>query len=306
MNEPHPGQSVQRCGLVALIGPTNAGKSSLLNRLVGAKVAIVTHKVQTTRTRLRGIMQSGDAQIIFIDTPGIFKPKRRLERSMVQAAWGGAREADKIVMVIDAVRGMNEDARVIAAGLKKSRHRAVLALNKIDLTPREDLLTLAQSSGALGLFSDIFMISAQTGDGVDDLRDHLAASLPAGPWLFPEDQLSDAAGRVMAAEITREKLYLRLHQELPYESAVVTESWKQQNDGSARIDQTIYVQRSSQKPIVLGKAGATIKQIGAAARLEMEQSFGHRVHLFLHVKVSEKWADDPARYREMGLDFNVE
>lgn len=302
MNEPQ----TRRCGLVALIGPTNAGKSSLLNRLVGAKVAIVTHKVQTTRTRVRGIMQSGDAQIIFIDTPGIFKPKRRLERSMVQAAWGGAREADKIVLVVDAVRGLNEDAGDIVAGLKKNRHQAVLALNKIDLAPREDLLALAQSFSALGLFSDIFMISAQTGDGVDDLRDHLAASLPAGPWLFPADQLSDAVERVMAAEITREKLYLRLHQELPYESAVVTESWKEHKDGSARIDQTIYVLRDSQKPIVLGKGGATIKQIGAAARLEMEQSFGRRIHLFLHVKVSEKWAEDPARYREMGLDFNID
>ncbi len=302
MSESQP----KRCGFVALIGPTNAGKSCLLNRFVGAKVAIVTHKAQTTRTRVRGIAIDGVSQIIFIDTPGIFKPKRRLDRAMVQAAWGGAQEADTVVLVIDAVRGLNEDARAIVAGLKQTGRKAVLALNKIDLVPREDLLALAQSFNALDLFSDIFMISAQNGDGVDDLRVHLAASLPSGPWLFPEDQLSDSLERVLAAEITREKLFLRLHQELPYDSTVGTESWKENKDGSARIDQTIYVRRDSQKPIVLGKGGATIKQIGASARAEMQQAFGRRIHLFLHVKVNEKWADDPARYREMGLDFNVD
>ncbi len=293
-----------RCGFVALIGPTNAGKSTLLNSLVGAKLAIVTHKVQTTRSRLRGIAVIGDAQIIFVDTPGIFAPKRRLDRAMVQAAWGGADEADCIVLVIDAVRGLNADAQVILDGLAKSGRKAVLALNKIDLLKREELLALAGKFDQTGLFTRIFMISAASGDGVDDLRNFLAVNIPPGPWLYPEDQLSDASGRMMASEITREKLFLRVHQELPYDSTVETESWKEMKDGSARIDQTIYVRRGSQKPIILGKGGQTLKQIGEAARIEMEKAFDRRIHLFLHVKVNEKWLDEPARYRMMGLDYN--
>lgn len=293
-----------RCGFVALIGPTNAGKSTLLNSLVGAKLAIVTHKVQTTRSRLRGIALIGDAQIIFVDTPGIFAPKRRLDRAMVQAAWGGADEADCIVLVIDAVRGLNADAQVILDGLAKSGRKAVLALNKIDLLKREELLALAGKFDQTGLFTRIFMISAASGDGVDDLRNFLAVNIPPGPWLYPEDQLSDASGRMMASEITREKLFLRVHQELPYDSTVETESWKEMKDGSARIDQTIYVRRGSQKPIILGKGGQTLKQIGEAARIEMEKAFDRRIHLFLHVKVNEKWLDEPARYRMMGLDYN--
>ncbi len=293
-----------RCGFVALIGPTNAGKSTLLNCLVGTKLAIVTHKVQTTRSRLRGIAVLGDAQIIFVDTPGIFKPQRRLDRAMVQAAWGGADEADCIVLVIDAVRGLNADAQTILDGLAKNQRKAVLVLNKIDLIRREDLLALAEKFDQSGLFTRTFMISASNGDGVDDLRTFLAGVVAPGPWLYPEDQLSDATERMMASEITREKLFLRVHQELPYDSTVETESWKEMKDGSARIDQTIYVRRDSQKPIVLGKGGQTLKQIGEAARHDMEKSFERRIHLFLHVKVNEKWLDEPARYREMGLDFS--
>ncbi len=293
-----------RCGFVALIGPTNAGKSTLLNSLVGTKLAIVTHKVQTTRSRLRGIAVLDDAQIIFVDTPGIFKPQRRLDRAMVQAAWGGAEEADNIVLVIDAVRGLNADAQTILDGLTNTQRKAVLVLNKIDLIRREELLALAERFDQTGLFTHTFMISASNGDGVDDLRKYLAANVAPGPWLYPEDQLSDATERMMASEITREKLYLRVHQELPYDSTVETEAWKEMKDGSARIDQTIYVRRASQKPIILGKGGQTLKQIGEAARHEMEKAFDRRVHLFLHVKVNEKWLDEPARYRMMGLEFN--
>ena len=299
MNSP----AAPRCGFVALIGPTNAGKSTLLNCLVGAKLAIVTHKVQTTRSRLRGIAIHDDAQIIFVDTPGIFKPQRRLERAMVHAAWGGVEEADSIVLVIDAQRGLNADAQAILGGLANSRRPAVLALNKIDLLRREELLALAEKFNQAGVFTRIFMISASNGDGVDDLRAYLAETLPPGPWLYGEDQLSDVTERVMASEITREKLFLRVHQELPYDSTVETESWKEMKNGSARIDQTIYVRRDSQKPIILGKGGQTIKQIGEAARLEMEKAFERRIHLFLHVKVNEKWLDEPARYRMMGLEW---
>lgn len=300
MNENSP----IRCGFVALIGPTNAGKSTLLNNLVGAKLAIVTHKVQTTRARLRGIAMQGGTQIIFVDTPGIFKPQRRLDRAMVRAAWGGAEEADQIVLVIDAVRGLNADAQSILDGLANSRRKAILALNKIDLLRHEELLSLAAKFDQSGLFTRIFMISAASGDGVKDILSYLAETLPPGPWLYGEDQLSDVTQRVMASEITREKLFLRVHQELPYDSTVETESWKEMKDGSARIDQTIYVRRDSQKPIILGKNGQTIKQIGEAARLEMEQAFERRIHLFLHVKVNEKWLDEPARYRMMGLEFS--
>jgi len=271
---------------------------------VGTKLAIVTHKVQTTRSRLRGIAVLDDAQIIFVDTPGIFKPQRRLDRAMVQAAWGGAEEADNIVLVIDAVRGLNADAQTILDGLTNTQRKAVLVLNKIDLIRREELLALAERFDQTGLFTHTFMISACNGDGVDDLRKYLAANVAPGPWLYPEDQLSDATERMMASEITREKLYLRVHQELPYDSTVETEAWKEMKDGSARIDQTIYVRRASQKPIILGKGGQTLKQIGEAARHEMEKAFDRRVHLFLHVKVNEKWLDEPARYRMMGLEFN--
>lgn len=295
--------ALQRCGFVALIGPTNAGKSTLLNALAGSKLAIVTHKVQTTRARIRGIVIEGAAQIIFIDTPGIFKPQRRLDRAMVQAAWGGAQEADRIVLVVDAVRGVNKDAQAILDEMAREKRQAVLVLNKIDLVKREELLAVVEKFNQSGIFTRTFLISASNGDGVDDLRGYLAEGLPAGPWLYPEDQLSDATERMMASEITREKLYLRVHQELPYDSTVETDSWKEMKDGSARIDQTIYVRRDSQKPIILGKGGQTLKQIGEAARHEMEQTFARRIHLFLHVKVNEKWLDDPARYREMGLDY---
>ncbi|HAD26950.1 MAG TPA: GTPase Era [Alphaproteobacteria bacterium] len=293
------------CGFVALIGPTNAGKSTLLNQAVGAKLSIVTHKVQTTRFRVRGIAIRDAAQIIFVDTPGIFKPRRRLDRAMVDAAWGGAREADLIILVIDAERGLTEDAEAIARGLVDAGRRAILALNKVDLVKRESLLALTDAFRAFDIFDAVFMISAESGDGVAQLLDDVARRLPPGPWLYPEDQLSDITERLMAAEITREKLYLRLHQELPYDSTVETEAWERQKDGSVRVSQVIYVRRDSQKPIVLGKRGQTIKQIGAAARAEMAETFGCPIHLFLFVKVSGKWVDDPERYREIGLDFSA-
>ncbi len=277
-----------RCGFVALVGAPNAGKSTLLNRLVGGKVSIVTPKVQTTRTRVIGICVAGDAQLVFIDTPGIFAPRRRLERAMVAAAWLGARDADELVVLVDAKRGVDADTRRIVDGLKAKRRRAALALNKIDLVRREALLPLAAELdaaglGAAGVFTDTFMISALTGDGVDDLRAHLAGRAPPGPWHYPEDQLSDMPLRLLAAEVTREKLFLRLHQELPYALAVETESWDERGDGSVRIDQLIYVLRESHKPIVLGKGGRQIKAVGSAARAELETLLERRVHLFLRV-----------------------
>ena len=295
----------RRCGFVALLGAPNAGKSTLLNRLVGAKVSIVTPKVQTTRTRVLGIAIRDDVQLVFVDTPGIFEPRRRLDRAMVAAAWAGAADADIVVLLIDAQKGVTGDARRIVDGLVKAGRKAILALNKIDLVKREKLLALTATLNESGIFTDIFMISAATGDGVGDLADTLAARLPEGPWLYPEDQLSDMAERQLAAEITREKLFLQLRQELPYALTVETEEWQDKPDGSVRIAQVVYVQRGSQKSIVLGKGGQMIKTVGAAAREELEGMLGCRVHLFLFVKVREKWGDDPERYRDWGLDFNA-
>jgi GTP-binding protein Era len=298
------GEVKRRCGFVALMGAPNSGKSTLLNRIVGAKVSIVTPKVQTTRTRVVGIALAGETQLVFVDTPGIFMPKRRLERAMVAAAWSGAAAADIVVALVDAAKGMDEDVRRIIDGLKKSGRNAVLALNKVDLVKREKLLGLAEALNAEGVFTDTFMISALTGDGVPDLVAHLRARLPEGPWLYPEDQLADMPERLLAAEITREQVFLQLRQELPYAAAVETESWTTFEDGSVRIDQIIYVQRQSQKGIVLGKGGRQIKAIGAAAREELEKALGRRVHLFLYVKVRE-WIDKPDYYRALGLEFNV-
>jgi GTPase len=302
--------SETRCGFVAVLGAPNAGKSSLVNALVGQKVAIVTQKVQTTRMPVRGIAIRGQAQIIFVDTPGIFAPKRRLDRAMVKAAWGGAADADAVLVLVDApdlsqrAHGLAaQDTDRIVEGLKHSKKRAVLVLNKIDAVKREALLPLTEQLNGSGIFDRTFMVSAVTGDGLAELADYCASNMPLGPWLYPEDQAADIPSRLLAAEVTREKLYLRLHEELPYASAVVTDSWKEQKDGSVRIDQTIFVEREGQKRIVIGKGGQTIKSIGEAARLELEQLFDRRVHLFLHSKVAERWGETPAHYREWGLDF---
>ena len=295
-----------RCGFVALIGAPNAGKSTLLNALVGAKIAIVSHKVQTTRTLVRGIAAEGVAQLIFIDTPGIFQPRRRLDRAMVSTAWGGADDADLVGVLIDARSGLDDEASAILDRLADVRQPKVLILNKVDVVEKGGLLTLAQAANARTIFAATFMISALTGDGVADLKAWLAAHAPEGPWHYPPDQMSDAPLRQLAAEITREKLYLRLHQELPYQSTVETESWKELKDGSVRIEQTIYVERESQKKIMLGKGGQTIKAIGADARKEIAAVAETPVHLFLFVKVREGWGDDPERYREMGLEFPKE
>jgi len=300
-----PGTASRRCGFVALIGAPNTGKSTLLNRLVGAKVSIVTPKVQTTRTRVLGIALRGAAQVIFIDTPGIFQPRRRLDRAMVAAAWSGAADADLVVLLVDAEKGVTGDTGRIVEGLGKSGRKAILALNKIDLVRRESLLALSAELNETGIFTDTFMISAATGDGVDDLMDALVARLPEGPWLYPEDQLSDMPERLLAAEITREKLFLQLRQELPYALTVETEEWEDRADGSVRVGQVIYVQRDSQKAIVLGRGGQRIKSVGAAAREELEEMLGCKVHLFLFVKVREKWGEDPERYRDWGLDFEA-
>jgi GTP-binding protein Era len=294
-----------RCGYVALVGAPNAGKSTLLNRAVGAKVSIVSPKVQTTRTRVLGILVRGRSQLIFVDTPGIFQPKRRLERAMVAAAWAGAEDADVVVLLVDAARGIDADTRRIIDGLKKAERRAVLALDKIDLVKRESLLGLADELNREGIFDPVFMVSGLTGSGVDDLLDHLAKAVPEGPFLFPEDQLSDLPERLLAAEITREQVFRQLHDELPYESTVETEGWEEFKDGSAKISQTIYVQRPSQKAIVLGAGGKRIKSIGAKARTELEQMFDRRIHLFLFVKVREEWPEDRERYEAMRLDFEA-
>ncbi len=307
MNEPRDGDGAAlRCGFVALLGAPNAGKSTLLNNLVGAKVAIVTRKVQTTRSRLRGIAVEGDSQIVFVDTPGIFKPKRRLERAMVAAAWSGARDADIVALVFDAGRkGIDPDSRLILDGLKDLGRRAVLLLNKVDVVKRPRLLELAAAFEAEGLFDRIFMISALTGDGVGDLRTFLSAAMPEGPWHYPEDQLSDLPLRLMAAETTREKLFKRLHQELPYALTVETERWQDFEDGSVKIEQTIYVQRDTQKAIVLGKSGQSIKEIRGDSQRELEELLGRRVHLFLFVKVRRNWIEDPERYSHWGLDYEA-
>ncbi|MBL4666940.1 MAG: GTPase Era [Sneathiella sp.] len=292
-----------KCGYVTLIGAPNAGKSTLLNQLVGAKIAIVTPKVQTTRARVTAIAIEDNAQIIFVDTPGIFTPSRRLEKAMVNAAWVGAKDADVLGLLIDVKKGVTKDVERIFEGLEKSGQKAHLILNKIDLIKRDELLGLAKQFTDTGLFNEVFMISALNGDGVDYLRSYLAKEVPDGPWLYPEDQLALAPMRYLAAEITREKLFLRMNQELPYSLTVETEKWEDRKDGSVKIDQVIYVSRENHKPMILGKGGQTIKKIGAMAREELEESLGTRVHLFLFVKVREKWLDDPERYREMGLDF---
>lgn len=294
-----------RAGFVALIGEPNAGKSTLLNRMVGAKVSIVTHKVQTTRARIRGIAMNGNSQIVFVDTPGIFRPRRRLDRSMVAAAWGGAADADVVVMLIEAHRGLTEGAKSIIEALKeRADDRPVaLAINKIDRVKAEELLALSQAANEAFPFVRTFMISAEKGYGCDDLLDWLAEVLPESAWLYPEDQVADLPMRMIAAEITREKLTLRLHEEIPYQLTVETEKWEERKDGSAKVDQIIYVSRMGHKGIVLGKGGETIKAVSQAAREELAEFMGRPVHLFLTVKVRENWLDEAERYNEMGLDF---
>jgi GTPase len=301
-----PAESATRCGFVALIGAPNVGKSTLVNALVGTKVSIVTPKVQTTRTLIRGIALAGAAQLIFVDTPGIFAPRRKLDRAMVGTAWGSTRDADIVALVVDSRTGLKDDDETVLGRLGEVRALKALVLNKVDLIAKPALLALTQALNARASFAATFMISALSGDGVADLRAWFAAHVPPGPWLYPADQISDAPLRQLAAEITREKLYLRLHQELPYQSTVETELWKELRDGSVRIEQTIYVERESQRKIVLGKGGATIKAIGALARADIAVAIEQPVHLFLFVKVREGWGDDPERYREMGLEFPKE
>jgi GTPase len=298
-----PAPPETRCGFVALIGAPNVGKSTLVNALVGSKVTIVSRKVQTTRALIRGIVIEGASQIILVDTPGIFAPKRRLDRAMVTTAWSGAHDADLVCVLLDAKKGLDAEAEAILTKAAAVAHRKILVVNKVDLVPREKLLALVAAANERLAFVDTFMISALSGDGVDDVRRALAAMVPPGPFHYPEDQMSDAPLRQLAAEITREKIYQQLHQELPYQSTVETDSWTERKDGSIRIEQTIFVERDSQRKIVLGKGGATIKSIGAEARKEIAEITGATVHLFLFVKVRENWGDDPDRYREMGLEF---
>lgn len=294
-----------RAGFVALIGEPNAGKSTLLNRMVGAKVSIVTHKVQTTRARIRGVAMAGDSQIVFVDTPGLFQPKRRLDRAMVAAAWGGAADADLVVLLVEAHRGVTEGVERILERLNEIGQgaRVALAINKIDRVEAPVLLGLSQKLNEAYPFVETFMISAEKGHGVEALRTWLAGEVPAGPWLYPEDQIADLPMRQIAAEMTREKLTLRLHQELPYQLTVETESWEERKDGSAKIDQLIYVVRDGHKGIILGSKGETIKAVGKAAREEMEEFLGRKVHLFLQVKVRPNWLEEAERYSEMGLEF---
>ncbi len=296
-------EEAQRCGFVALIGAPNSGKSTLTNALVGAKVSIVTHKAQTTRGPVRGLALVDDAQIILVDTPGIFQPKRRLDRAMAQAAWDRAGDADIVALVIDAKRGLDAKVTPLIEHLPRIKRPTIAILNKIDLVAKPDLLRLTHELAELKVFDDVFMISALTGDGIPHLKTFLAAAVPPGPWLFPEDQLSDASLRHTAAEITREKLFLRLHEELPYALTVETIVWKELKNRSIRIEQTIYVERESQRRIVLGAKGSMIKEIGAASRADIAEIIGVPVHLFLFVKVRERWGEDPERFREMGLDY---
>ncbi len=291
-----------RCGFAAIIGATNAGKSTLINQLAGYKVAIVSHKVQTTRARIRAIVIEGRSQIIFVDTPGIFQPRRKLDEAMVEAAWSGAQEADVVMLVVDARAGITEDVEAIVRNLAEARTPSVLVLNKIDLVKREALLEIAAMLNARHGFAQTFMVSALTGDGTDRLKETLALMMPEEPWLYPEDQIADVPMRFVAAEVTREKMYERLHQELPYQSTVETESWEERVDGSVRIDQVIFVERENQRKIVLGKGGQAIKEIGRRAREELEAMLERKVHLFLFVKVRENWASDPERLRAMGLE----
>lgn len=295
--------SVTRSGFVALIGAPNAGKSTLLNRLVGTKVSIVSHKVQTTRTTVRGIAIRGDTQIVFVDTPGIFKPRRRLDQAMVEAAWSGAKDADIVCVLVDAERGITGDAERLLDDLGDVKLPRILLVNKIDRVPREQLLGLVKAANERAAFDDTFLISALNGDGCDDFLNHLAKTLPEGPWLYPADQIADLPVKLLAAEVTREKLFLRLHQELPYSAHVEVEGWEERKDGSVKIDQVIYIQRQAHKKIVIGRQGETIKAISSAARRELSELLDRKVHLFLFVKVRENWIDDPERYREMGLEF---
>jgi len=306
MADVHTQNGNTSCGFVALIGAPNAGKSTLLNGLVGSKVSIISHKVQTTRALIRGIAVEGQSQLIFVDTPGIFSPRRRLDRAMVTTAWSGAHEADLVGVLIDSRKGLDEDAESILARLGDVKPPKLLILNKVDVVAKEVLLDLAKAANAAAKFEATFMVSALTGDGVADLKVWLAQRVPPGPWLYPPEQMSDAPIRQLAAEITREKLFERLHQELPYHSTVETESWKELRAGDIRIEQTIYVERESQRKIVLGKGGQTIKAIGEAARREIAEIVEAKVHLFLFVKVREGWGEDPERYRAMGLEFPKE
>ena len=294
-----------RSGFVALIGEPNAGKSTLLNQMVGAKISIVTHKVQTTRTRIRGVTIEGDSQIIFVDTPGLFKPRRRLDRAMVAAAWSGAADSDVTLLLVEANRGLTEGVEKIISSISETGFSGKLALviNKIDKVDVNDLLSLSKQINDSHAFTETFMISAEKGKGLDDLRRWLASNLPKGPWLYPDDQISDMPLRMIAAEITREKLTLRLHQELPYQLTVETEKWEEKKDNSVRIEQMIYLSRSGHKGIVLGKKGETIKAVSMASRLSIEEFLGTKVHLFLRLKVREKWMEETKRYSEMGLDF---
>lgn len=296
----------RRCGFIGVIGAPNAGKSTLVNKIVGAKVSIVSPKVQTTRTRVMGIVNRDDTQMVFIDTPGIFTPNKRLEKAMVAAAWAGAKDAEVLMLIVDAGHGkINNESRAIVEKLKQRERKAILLLNKIDMVQKEKLLALAAELSAEGAFSDVYMISAKTGDGLDRLMADLSARMPEGPWMFGDDQISDMPLRLLSAEITREKIFLQLGDELPYASTVETENWEEFDNGSVKISQTIYIMRDSQKAIVLGKAGTRIKKIGEAARLELEEILERRVHLSLFVKVREKWVDDPARYQAWGLDFEA-
>jgi GTP-binding protein Era len=306
MADPNAQGGQTHCGFVALIGAPNAGKSTLLNALVGSKVSIISHKVQTTRALIRGIAIQNRSQLIFVDTPGIFSPRRRLDRAMVTTAWRGAHEADLVGVIIDARKGLDEEAEDILRQLGDVKAPKLLVLNKIDVVAKEALLTLANDANKAAKFESTFMVSALTGDGVMDLKTWLAQRVPPGPWLYPPDQMSDAPIRQLAAEITREKLFERLHQELPYHSTVETEVWKELRAGDIRIEQTIYVERESQRKIMLGKGGQTIKAIGEAARMEIADIVEAKVHLFLFVKVREGWGDDPERYRAMGLEFPKE
>ena len=300
--------SETRCGFVAILGAPNAGKSTLINALVGEKVSIVTRKAQTTRSTVRGVLTRGEAQIVFVDTPGLFAPKRRLDRAMVASAWGAAADADALMLIIDARKevdeaSLTEETQSILSAVGQTGKPRLAVLNKIDLVERPKLLELAARLNAALAFEETFMVSAATGDGLGQLLDRLAAIIPAGPWLYPEDQITEAPIRSLAAEITREKLIERLHDELPYQATVETEEWREKPDGSARVEQTIFVSRESHRKIVLGEGGRTIKAIGTAARKDISEAHGAPVHLFLHVKVREKWLDDPERYRAMGLDF---
>jgi GTP-binding protein Era len=300
--------SETRCGFVAIIGAPNAGKSTLINALVGEKVSIVTRKAQTTRSTVRGVLTRADAQIVFVDTPGLFAPKRRLDRAMVASAWGAAADADLLMLLIDARKevdeaSLTEETQSILSAVGEIGKPRLAVLNKIDLVERPKLLELTARLNAALAFEETFMVSAATGDGLGQLLDRLAAIIPAGPWLYPEDQITEAPIRSLAAEITREKLIERLHDELPYQATVETEEWREKPDGSARVEQTIFVSRESHRKIVLGEGGRTIKAIGTAARKDISEAHGAPVHLFLHVKVREKWLDDPERYRAMGLDF---